>query len=139
MVVQTSKSRSDSFRQKTNNFLNFTQTPASPVGHLTTEFMQILRHDTSLAAPVLNMLELFLCMWECYVVKYAEKIRLEEEQRQLQQSNEWLASENELLLQRYNEQALVLWARGRAAHALHSGVISVLHASDRRAYWIDRS
>lgn len=78
-------------------------------------------------------------MWECYVVKYAEKIRLEEEQRQLRQSNEWLASENDLLLQRCNEQALVLWARGRAAHALHNGVVSVLHASDRRAYWIDRS
>ena len=138
MVVQTSKSRSGSFRQKTNKSLKPTQTPATPGGSLTTEFIQILHHNASLASPALNLLELFLCLWECYVVKYAEKIRLQEEQRQLRQSNEWLASENNFLLQRCNEQALMLWARERAAYALHNGVISVLYASDRRAYWIDR-
>ncbi|KAJ5871106.1 uncharacterized protein N7529_003459, partial [Penicillium soppii] len=52
---------------------------------------------------------------ECYVVKSAEKIRLEKEQRQLQESNEWLASDSEILLQLCDKQALILWDQKRAA------------------------
>ncbi|CDM38547.1 unnamed protein product [Penicillium roqueforti FM164] len=45
---------------------------------------------------------------ECYVVKSAQKIRLKEEQRQLQASNDLLASDSDILLQLYNEQASVI-------------------------------
>jgi hypothetical protein len=34
------------------------------------------------ATPVLKLLDLYFCLWECYVAKSARKIRLEEEQRQ---------------------------------------------------------
>jgi hypothetical protein len=63
------------------------------------EFMKVVNLNDSLATPVLKMLDLYFCLWECYVVKSAEKIRLEEEQRQLQASNDLLASDSDILLQ----------------------------------------
>jgi hypothetical protein len=77
---------------------------------------------------------LYFCLWECYVVKSAQKIRLEEEQRQLQASNDLLASDSDILLQLYNEQASVLWDRKQAVQALYNGVVSALEASDLQAY-----
>ena len=47
-----------------------------------------------------------------------KETRLEDEQQQLQESNEWLASEGYDLLQLCNEQAGVLWDRKRAVQAL---------------------
>jgi hypothetical protein len=76
-------------------------------------------------------------MWECYVVKSSEKIRLEEEQRQLQESNEWLVSDSDILLQLCNEQALILWDRKRAVRALRNGVVSALQASDTQPCHVD--
>jgi hypothetical protein len=81
----------------------------------------------------LDLLDLFLCLLQCYVVKSAGKVRLENERHQLWLSNEELEAENGLLLQRCNEQALVLWDRGRAAHTVQAGVISALRTYDRNS------
>jgi hypothetical protein len=79
------------------------------------------------------LLDLYFCLWQCYVVKSAEKIRLEEEQRRLQASNDLLASDSDTLLQLCNVQASVLWERKRAVQALCNGVVSALEASDLQA------
>lgn len=95
--------------------------------------MKVVNLNDSLATPVLESLDLYFCLWQCYVVKSAEKIRLEEEQRQLQASNDLLASDSDILLQLCNEQASVLWERKRAVQALCSGIVSALEASDFQA------
>ncbi|CAG8902631.1 unnamed protein product [Penicillium nalgiovense] len=87
--------------------------------------------------PSPKLLDLYFCVWQCYVVKSAEKIRLEEEQRQLQASNDLLASDSDILLQLCNVQASVLSERKRAVQALCNGVVSVLEGSDLQAYSVD--
>jgi hypothetical protein len=99
--------------------------------------MKVVNLNDSLATPALRLLDLYFCLWECYVVKSAQKIRLEEEQRQLQASNDLLASDSDILLQLCNEQASVLWERKRAVQALCNGVVSALEASDLQAYSVD--
>ncbi|CAG8085902.1 unnamed protein product [Penicillium nalgiovense] len=99
--------------------------------------MKVVNLNVSLATPVLKFLDLYFCLWECYVVKSAEKIRLEEEQRQLQSLNDLLASDSDILLQLCNMQALVLWERKRAVQALCNGVVSAVEASDLQAYSVD--
>ena len=106
-------------------------------GALTAEFMKILQYNDTLATPALKLLDLYFCLWECYVVKSAEKMRLEDEQRQLQELNEWLASDSDILLQLCEEQKLVLWDRKRAVQALCNGVVSALQASDAQACRVD--
>ncbi|CAG8258350.1 unnamed protein product [Penicillium nalgiovense] len=96
--------------------------------------MKVVNLNDSLATPVLKLLDLYFCLWECYVVKSAQKIRLEEEQRQLQASNDLLASDSDILLQLCNVQASVLWERKRTVQALCNGVVSALEASDLQAY-----
>jgi hypothetical protein len=60
--------------------------------------MKLLHYDETLATPALKLVDLYFCLWECYILKSAEKIRLEDEQRQLRESNEWLASDSDILL-----------------------------------------
>ncbi|OQD76763.1 hypothetical protein PENANT_c119G03726 [Penicillium antarcticum] len=57
--------------------------PKIPVTHgtLTAEFIKLLRYNSTLATPALGLLDLYFCLWECYVVKSTEKIRLENKQR----------------------------------------------------------
>ncbi|KAI1828822.1 hypothetical protein DTO027I6_10248 [Penicillium roqueforti] len=120
--------------QQTSN--STTIEPKIPVrtrGTLTAEFMKVINLNDSLATPALKLLDLYFCLWECYVVKSAQKIRLEEEQRQLQASNELLASDSNILLQLCNEQASVLWERKRAVQALCNDVVSALEASNLQA------
>jgi hypothetical protein len=105
-------------------------------GTLTAEFMKVVNLNDSLATPALKLLDLYFCLWECYVVQSAQKIR-PEEQRQLQASNDLLASDIDILLQLCNEQASVLWERKRAVQALCNGVVSALEASDLQAYSVD--
>lgn len=100
--------------------------------------MKLINYNDALATPALKLLDLYFCMWECYIVKSAEKIRLEDEQRQLQELNEWLASDSDILLQLCDEQALLLWDQKRAVQALCNGVVSALQASDAQAYHVDR-
>lgn len=65
-----------------------------------------------------------------------EKIRLENEQRQFQASNERLAGDSDIFIQRCNEQTSVLWDRKRALHALCNGTVSALEAGDLQHWWI---
>ena len=99
--------------------------------------MKLLHHNDALATPALKLLDLYFCLWECYVAKFAEKIRLEDEQRQLQGLNEWLASDSDILLQLCDEQALILRDQKRAVQALCRGVVSSLQASNPQAYHAD--
>ncbi|CAG8571124.1 unnamed protein product [Penicillium salamii] len=110
--------------------------PVRTRGTLTAEFMKVVHLNDSLATPVLKLLDLYFCLWQCYVVKSAQKIRLEE-QRQLQASNEWLESDSDILLQLCNLQASILWDRKRAVQVLCDGVASALEASDLQAYSVD--
>ncbi|CAG7989806.1 unnamed protein product [Penicillium salamii] len=107
-------------------------------GSLAAEFMKLINYNDALATPALKLLDFYFCLWECYVVKSAEKIRLEEEQRQLQESNEWLASDSNILQQLCDEQALILWDQKRAVQALCNGVVSSLQASETQACHADR-
>ncbi|CAG8021435.1 unnamed protein product [Penicillium salamii] len=116
---------------------NKAEVPVRTRGSLTAEFMKLINYNDALATPALKLLDLYFCLWECYVVKSAEKIRLEEEQRQLQESNEWIARDTEILLQLCDEQALILWDQKRAVQALCNGVVSSLQASDTQAYHVD--
>jgi hypothetical protein len=109
------------------------QAPAT-LASLTTEFEYILRHHNSLAAPIVGLLDFYLCLWKCYVVDSALKIRLEEEQRLLQRSIEWQTTECDVLRQCCNDQALKLFGRRQAVAALNDGVVQVLKASEKRAY-----
>ncbi|OGE46402.1 hypothetical protein PENARI_c297G10414, partial [Penicillium arizonense] len=104
-------------QESSNGTIVEPKTPVTP-GALTAEFMKILQYNDTLATPALKLLDLYFCLWECYVVKSAEKMRLEDEQRQLQELNEWLASDSDILLQLCEEQKLVLWDRKRAVQAL---------------------
>jgi hypothetical protein len=136
-TAQSSSPRSAiPLRQEMNRNTNTLQISVTP-GALTAEFMKILQYNDTLATPALKLLDLYFCLWECYVVKSAEKMRLEDEQRQLQELNEWLASDSDILLQLCEEQKLVLWDRKRAVQALCNGVVSALQASDPQAYHVD--
>ncbi|CAG8905538.1 unnamed protein product [Penicillium nalgiovense] len=121
-------------QQVTNGTTIEPKIPVRTRGTLTAEFMKVLNLNDSLATPALKLLDLYFCLWECYVVKSAQKIRLEEEQRQLQASNDLLASDSDILLQLCNVQASVLWERKRTVQALCNGVVSALEASDLQAY-----
>ncbi|KAJ5240469.1 uncharacterized protein N7469_002060 [Penicillium citrinum] len=96
----------------------------------TTQLQQILRCNADLAAPALKLLDLYLCLWETYVLKSAENIRLEDERRQMSESNERLEYEIDTLLQCCNRQSLELEGRKQAMKAFHGSVISALQIID---------
>ncbi|CAG7936644.1 unnamed protein product [Penicillium nalgiovense] len=125
-------------QQSSNGTIIEPEVPVHTPGSLAAEFMKLLNYNDALATPALKLLDLYFCLWECYVLKSAEKMRLEEEQGQLQESNEWLSSDSDILLQLCNEQALILWDRKQAVRALCNGVVSTLQASDTRAYHADQ-
>lgn len=66
---------------------------------------------------------------ECYIVDFALKIRLEEEQLQLQRSIAWLTTECDLLLQ--YDQALELFDCSRGVIALNDGIFEVFNAGEK--------
>ncbi|KAJ5034830.1 hypothetical protein NUH16_006275 [Penicillium rubens] len=104
---------------------------------LTEEMNQILQTSPSLASSAIELLDLYICLWECYVINSARKIRLEEEHRLLQDTNNWLLSENEQLRQVCNGHELLLWDRKQAFHALRQGVIKTLQSSERQPCQIE--
>ncbi|KAJ5642605.1 hypothetical protein N7490_006605 [Penicillium lividum] len=99
---------------------------------LTEEMNQILQRSPSLVSSAIELLDLYICLWECYVINSARKIHLEEEHRLLQDTNNWLLSENEQLRQVCNGHVLLLWDRQQAFHALRQGVIGILQSSERQ-------
>jgi hypothetical protein len=79
----------------------------------------------------LSMLDLYLCLWEFYVMDSAQKIRLEDEHRLLQDSNGWLLRQNEQLIDNCNCQALLIWDRQQALRDMHQGLAAIIHGSER--------
>ncbi|KAJ5033160.1 hypothetical protein NUH16_003076 [Penicillium rubens] len=73
-------------RQYLNGTAIEAKSPVTPRA-LTVEFMKLLHYNDTLATPALKLLDLYFSLWECYVIKSAEKMRLEDEQRQLLESN----------------------------------------------------
>lgn len=61
----------------------------------------------------------------------AQKIRLEDEHRLLQDSNGWLLRQNEQLVQNCNCQALLLWDRQQAFRDMHEGLAAIIRGSVR--------
>lgn len=61
----------------------------------------------------------------------ARKIHLEREHRVLQETNQWLALENEQLRQFCNDHVLLLWDRQQALQALRQGMVEALQNSER--------
>ncbi|KAJ5568920.1 hypothetical protein N7450_011406 [Penicillium hetheringtonii] len=72
------------------------------------------------------MLDLFLCLWNFYVVQSAKHIQLEREYSALFQSKKLLECETKLLRQRCEEQVLLLWDRRQTAHAIQDAASEVL-------------
>lgn len=103
---------------------------------LTTQLKQILRRNGDLALPALRLLDLYLCLWETYVMKSAESIRLEDERRQICELNELLEEETDSLLQCCNREAMELEVRKRTVKAFHGDVMSVLQNIDHPYYHI---
>ncbi|KAJ5365257.1 hypothetical protein N7517_008143 [Penicillium concentricum] len=93
---------------------------------LTSDLTQILQKKPALASSAIDLLDLYLCLWECYMIKSAGKIRLEEERRFLQGSNEWLVGENEKLQECCDNQELLLWDRRQAFDSIHQGILGTL-------------
>jgi hypothetical protein len=106
-------------------------------GTLTAEFIKVVNFNDSLATVTLKLLDLYFTLWDCYIIKSAEKMRLENEQKQLLEANEWLASDNDILLQLCNEQGMVSCDRKLAVQALCSDVFPALQASDPQADHVD--
>ncbi|CAG8049935.1 unnamed protein product [Penicillium salamii] len=75
-------------RQSANGTIIDPEVPVYTPGSLAAEFMKFINYNDALATPAFKLLDLYFCLWKCYAVKSAEKIRLEKEQRQLQESNE---------------------------------------------------
>ncbi|CAP94171.1 Pc16g15010 [Penicillium rubens Wisconsin 54-1255] len=104
--------------QQSSNGTNIeAKSPVTPRA-LTVEFMKLLHYNDTLVIPALKLLDLYSSLWECYVIKSAEKMQFEDKQRQLLESNEWLASDSDILLQLCDEQAMELRDRKLALQAL---------------------
>ncbi|KAJ5766693.1 uncharacterized protein N7511_004309 [Penicillium nucicola] len=97
---------------------------------------QILQQHNNffLSSSAVELLDLYLCLWDCYTIKSASKIRLEEERRFLQSSQEWLVVEKERLQQFCNHQELLLWDRRQVFFSIHQGVLGTLQNSDRQSF-----
>ena len=107
---------------------------AATTCYLVSELSLMLHQNHPLASTAIELLDLYLCLWECYVIKSAFKIRLEEERRLLRSSNDWLARENDRIHEACTNQALLLWDRRQAFDLVQQGVFEILQSSDRRSY-----
>ncbi|KAJ5292065.1 hypothetical protein N7478_001316 [Penicillium angulare] len=94
---------------------------SQPIGALTVQIRQLLELDGSIAAHGLSLLDLYLAMWECYIVKSAQDVHLADENSKLQISHEWLIYERDLLKQQLREMELNLEdRRKKATHLQHT-------------------
>jgi hypothetical protein len=117
---------------KRDSILHLSQATGISMGcSLTGELKQILHSTPQNATMALSMLDLYLCLWEFYVMDSAQKIRLEDEHRLLQDSNGWLLRQNEQLIDNCNCQALLIWDRQQALRDMHQGLAAIIHGSER--------
>lgn len=103
---------------------------------LTDEVKQVLHQLPPLASSALELLDLYLLLWECYVTHSACKIRLEEEHRQLQDSNAALSKSNKLLHQTSVDRELLLWDRHQVFDSVQRGILNVLQSSERQPCYV---
>ncbi|KAJ6033837.1 hypothetical protein N7444_011608 [Penicillium canescens] len=97
---------------------------------LRNEIDQLLRADPALASQAIHLVELYQCLWDCYVMEYASKVRVEEERRVLQDSNARLVGENGHLQQVCNFQQSLLWKQHRNFCSVHQGILRILQSCD---------
>ena len=90
------------------------------------EIKRILDENPPLTSATMEFFDLYLFLWESYVIDSARKIRLEEEQRRLQAENGWLIHANNRLYQACADQELVLWDRQEAFDSVQDAVVRVL-------------
>lgn len=95
---------------------------------LVEEMKRILDDNPPFASKTMEFLDLYLCLWESYVIDSARKIRLEEEQRQLQAEKAWLIHANNRLYQACADRELVLWDRQEAFDTVQDAVVKVLRS-----------
>ncbi|KAI2787053.1 hypothetical protein POX_f07408 [Penicillium oxalicum] len=100
------------------------------------EMKRILDENPRLASTTIEFLDLYLFLWESYVIDSAHKIRLEEEQQRLQAENAWLIHANNRLYQACTDRELVLWDRQEAFDSVQEAVVKVLKSL--RVPWITR-
>lgn len=103
---------------------------------LTDEVKQVLHQLPPVTSSALELLDLYLLLWECYVTHSACKIRLEEEHRQLRDSNATLSKSNKLLHQACADRELLLWDRQQVFDLLQRGILNVLQISDRQPFHV---
>ncbi|KAK9846681.1 hypothetical protein MYU51_001937 [Penicillium brevicompactum] len=61
--------------QQASNGARFeNKVPVRTPGSFTAEFKKLLHYNDTLGALALKLLELYFCLWQCYVVKSAEKM-----------------------------------------------------------------
>lgn len=108
------------------------QTSSVTEAHLlTNEINQLLHADPALASQAIHLVELYQCLWDCYVMKCANKLRMQEERRLLQNSNAWLVGENEHLRQVCSFQQSLLWKHHQNFCSVHQGILGILQICDR--------
>jgi hypothetical protein len=91
----------------------------------------MVHKNAYLARTAIELLDFYLCLWESYVTNSAAMIRLEEERRLLQSSNDWQARENGRLHEACTNQALLLWDRRQAFDSIQQGAFEILQSSNR--------
>ncbi|KAJ5157220.1 uncharacterized protein N7482_008320 [Penicillium canariense] len=104
---------------------------AATAHSLTDEMRQIICKIPHYASTAIGLLDLYLCLWECYVIHSAHRIRLEEEHRLLHKFTTWLESEDQQRRQVCDNRETLLWDRRQAYLAVHQGVLEVLQSSER--------
>ncbi|KAJ6003815.1 hypothetical protein N7540_013261 [Penicillium herquei] len=106
---------------KSADILEIATACSGPLGSEIRDFLDNSRDRTS---PALKLLHCYLDMWEFYVIRSAEMVRLKDEHRRLQELNDCLVGEAE----RGTAGSKTSCAR------LQNGVISALHASDPQPF-----
>ncbi|KAI2787059.1 hypothetical protein POX_f07414 [Penicillium oxalicum] len=108
-----------------------TRIKAAPRGmklSLVEEMKPLLDENPPFASSTMEFLDLYLLLWESYVIDSARKIRLEEEQRRLQAENAWLIHANNRLFQACTDRELILWDRQEAFDSVQEAMVQVLEA-----------
>ena len=82
-----------------------------------------------LVPAAMDLLDLYFCLWDSYVLNSARKIQLEKDYRLIFHSNAQLVDGNRMLKQVCDEQELLLWDRQQAFLGMNQGMLDALHSS----------
>ena len=90
------------------------------------QIKQLLELEEPTAAQGLNILDFYLAMWECYIMKSAQVVHLEDENRKLQSAHAWLICELDLLKQQFRETELILDDRKKKATSMQQMLLKIM-------------